>query len=124
MSQSEYLVLVVDDEEIIREVTKELLENMECSVLLAANGYEAIEIFKKYGSDISLVILDLVMPEMDGTTTFQELRKIDPDVKVLICSSYVSNSAVNSLVQSGVQGVLHKPFTYLDLATAFHNILG
>lgn len=123
MSQTENLILVVDDEEIIREVTKELLENLDCTALLASNGNQAIELYKTHLGKIKLVILDLVMPGVDGTTTFHELKKIDPHVKVLICSSYVSNNTVNSLVQSGAQGVLHKPFTYLDLATALNNII-
>ncbi len=123
MNQSNNLVLVVDDEEIIREVTKELLENLNCTVILASNGDDAIEIYKTHSSEIKLVILDLVMPGIDGATTFTELKKINSDVKVLICSSYVSANTLNSLMQNGVQGVLHKPFTYLDLATSLNNLI-
>lgn len=123
MNQSNNLVLVVDDEEIIREVTKELLENLNCTVILASNGDDAIDIYKKYSSEIKLVILDLVMPGIDGATTFSELKKINAEVKVLICSSYVSATTLSSLMQNGVQGVLHKPFTYLDLATSLNNLI-
>jgi len=123
MNQSNNLVLVVDDEEIIREVTKELLENLNCTVILASNGDDAVAIYKKYSFEIKLVILDLVMPGIDGATTFSELKKINPEVKVLICSSYVSATTLSSLMQNGVQGVLHKPFTYLDLATSLNNLI-
>ena len=123
MNQSNNLVLVVDDEEIIREVTKELLENLNCTVILASNGDDAIDIYKKYSSEIKLVILDLVMPGIDGATTFSELKKINAEVKLLICSSYVSATTLSSLMQNGVQGVLHKPFTYLDLATSLNNLI-
>ena len=81
-------ILVVDDEPMIRELAKRILERSGYSVLTAGSGKEGIEVYAEHKSDISLVILDLIMPEMGGKQCLEELLKINPLVKALIASGF------------------------------------
>ena len=83
-----FKLLLVDDEEALRVVTKKMLEHLGFEVLMAANGQEALEIYRQKGKNIEAVLLDLTMPEMDGEETFRELKKIDENVKVIVASGY------------------------------------
>jgi len=79
-------------------------------VLQASNGLEALEIFREKKSEIELVVMDLIMPEMDGSETFGELRKIDPNVKIVLCSGYSKDEKVDALLGDGAEGFVQKPF--------------
>lgn len=114
-------VLVVDDEEMIRSSAKRLIEKLGPKVFLAASGEEAIEIFQANRNEISLVILDLLMPGMDGEETFFKLRAIDPKVPVLISSGYTREGKAEDLLRAGATGFLQKPF---DLHAISMEILG
>jgi len=84
-------------------------------VLLAANGREAVEVFKKDGGKVRLVILDMIMPEMDGPATFQALRSMNPELKVIISSGFSQDSSVQKLLSSGASGFVGKPYQTEDL---------
>ncbi len=103
-------ILLVDDESIIRNSTRRLLERLGYKVLLAENGLKALEIYKKHQKQISLVILDLIMPDMDGTETLTNLLKIDKDAKVLICSGYSKDESLIGVLAENTLGFLQKPF--------------
>lgn len=106
-------ILVIDDEEHIRELCRDLLEPMGYTVLLAASGQEGLNIFRMSHDSIDLVMLDMIMPKMGGSEVFQALRTIRPDVKVILCSGYSHNgfAGIDTLVRSGAAGFVQKPFT-------------
>ena len=115
MTQRKRTVLVVDDEDILRSLTCDLIEAEGYDVLSAGNGREAMEVFKEHGVKIGLVVLDMSMPEMDGTQTFQALREIDPALKVLVASGFSEDPHVAHLVENGAHGVIPKPFKVDEL---------
>ncbi len=109
-------VLLVDDEETIRRVGGQVLEKLGYEVLLAANGKSAIEMFEKHANEIDIVILDLIMPVMDGIEAFDELRKRAPDLKILVSSGYIENAQkVEWLSSKGVSEYLVKPYEIEEL---------
>jgi PAS domain S-box-containing protein len=116
-------LLIVDDEESIREVTKQLLSEAGYKVLIAASGREAIDIYSKGQGAISLVILDLMMPEMDGKTCLEELLKIDPDVKILLASGFSANGPARQAVASGAKGLISKPYDIRQLLGMVREVL-
>ena len=102
-------VLLVDDEETVRGIGKEMLEELGYSTITATDGKEAIEIFKAT-PDISLVILDLTMPHMDGEQCFRELRQLKPDVKVIMSSGFSEHEVTQKFMGKGLAGFIQKPY--------------
>lgn len=111
------IVLVIDDEQWVRDLARSMLQKMGYQVLVAANGREGIEVFKAQGEQISVVLLDLTMPQMGGEETFRELRQIRSDVRVVLSSGYDEESAT-SKITTGLAGFLHKPYRYEELELA------
>lgn len=109
-------LLLVDDEEDVRRVGKELLEAVGYEILTAASGEDALLIYMKDKGRISLVILDMIMPGMNGTETYKRLRNIDPDVKILICSGYRQNQQLAELLSDANVGFIQKPFQIAALS--------
>jgi len=107
----EGLILIIDDEKMIRNLEGEMLRELGYKVLLANNGIEAVKIFKKQFKDIKAVILDMVMPKMSGKETFIELKKIDNNVKVLIASGFKADDRVKATLELGAKLFINKPFT-------------
>jgi len=116
-------ILLVDDEKAFLDVGRELLEALGYNVILATNGREAVEIFQERRKDIGLVILDIVMPIMDGSETFDRLRKIDPSVKVLLASGYSKEGDAKSILERGCNGFIQKPFRLSELAQRLTEII-
>ncbi len=104
-------VLVVDDEEIVREMAKTTLEHHGYQVLLAESGPAAIEVLRSHPGDISLVVLDLSMPQMNGEEALLELRKIRPGVKTIVSSGYSEAEAMALFNGQPVSGFIQKPYT-------------
>ena len=102
-------ILLVDDNEAVWDVLIESLQELGYSVILAENGLDTVEIYKNNPDEIDLVILDMIMPKQGGHSTFFELKAIDPDVKVLLISGYVSEEEVDDLLKKGAKGFLPKP---------------
>jgi len=109
------LVLVVDDEEIIRETTRQLLEGYGYEVLTATDGKEALDIFKKYQNDIRLVLTDLMMPVMDGAELVRLLRAISKKLPVVVSSGLLENDKRSALRALGVVEILAKPYGAQEL---------
>ena len=103
-------VLVVDDEELVRGMTDEILSDMGCTVFTAGDGEEALERYRSHGQEIDLVILDLVMPKLHGYECFMKLKKINPSVKVLITSGYAVDGEAKKALDEGALGFMQKPF--------------
>lgn len=105
-----HTILLVDDDQMVLSVTKQLLERLGYQVIKAQGGEEAITLAMNYQDRISAAILDMVMPGMDGPSTFRRLREMMPDLKVLLCSGYVESDQVHELVENGASGFIRKPF--------------
>jgi PAS domain S-box-containing protein len=115
-------VLLVDDEEMVRAAGQRMLESLGHQVLLAEDGAQAVEIYREQGEQVGVVLLDLVMPVMDGAEAFNELQALDPQVRVLITSGHAMEEAAEALLSRGALGFLHKPYAIellaLELAQA------
>ncbi len=111
-------VLVADDEEIVRMVCQEMVELMGLPVLTAVDGRDAVEIFRKHAENISCVILDLSMPNMDGVTAFTELVRIKPGVKVILSSGYDEQESMRRMPGKGFAGFIQKPYSFENLRDA------
>jgi len=114
-------VLIVDDEEEVADVGRRLTEALGCQVTVSRDGREAIETYRRLKESIDLVILDLIMPEMNGTEVMKVLRTIRPDVKVLVSSGYVQEA--QEVLKAGAIGFVPKPFTMEDLRLALATAL-
>jgi CheY-like chemotaxis protein len=111
-------ILLVDDEEILREVGRDILEDLGYRVYLAENGVEALEVFEEHRTEISLVMLDMIMPKMGGRETCQRLRQKDPGIKVLFCSGFHREGTEAELRELGASGFIQKPYSRSDLSRA------
>jgi PAS domain S-box-containing protein len=116
-------ILLIDDEKMILDVGIELLEELGYTVQSAMSGQEAIDIFQKDRGKFDLVIMDMIMPEMGGGETFDRLKKIDPDVKVLLSSGYSINGQATKILRRGCDGFIQKPFNMNQLAEKVQKIL-
>ena len=111
-------VLVVDDEEIVRNVCKEMVQSFGMQVLTASDGRDAVEMFRNSPGKISHVILDLTMPNMDGMTAFKELVRIRPGVKVILSSGYNEQDSIQRISDQGIAGFIQKPYSLAKLREA------
>lgn len=117
------LILVVDDEGVIRYLAKDILESHGYMVLLAENGEEAVNIYRKKKDEIGLVILDIIMPKMGGKKTFLKLKKVNPGVKVLLSTGYSQNGQAKEILDSGVRGFIQKPYLVNELLLKARGVL-
>jgi CheY-like chemotaxis protein len=116
-------VLLVDDEEMIIDVGQDILRTLGYQALAVKSGREALDVLSKEGDTIDLVILDMVMPEMGGGETFDKMKEIDPDIKVLLSSGYSIDGEANEILQRGCSGFIQKPFSLTDLSQRLREIL-
>jgi two-component system, cell cycle sensor histidine kinase and response regulator CckA len=116
-------ILIVDDEEIIIDVCQDMLKGLGYRVIIAKGGLEAVEAITNMGNDIDMVILDLIMPGMDGGTTFDRIREIKPGVPVLLSSGYAINGQAHKIMSRGCNGFIQKPYSISDLSYKIHNVL-
>jgi CheY-like chemotaxis protein len=116
-------ILIIDDESMILDVGKEMLKTLGYTIHTAQNGQTAIDFYKKAPESIDLVILDMVMPEMGGGEVFDELKIINPQVKVLLSSGYSRNGQASRIINRGCVGFIQKPFTIRDIAIQMRKIL-
>ncbi len=116
-------VLIVDDEPVVREVAQGMLERAGLTVLTAEDGREALVVFGDHSDEIDCVILDLTMPHLDGEETFCELRKVRPDVAVILASGYNQQDVTQRFTGKGLAGFLQKPFRLESLTEMVKAIL-
>jgi PAS domain S-box-containing protein len=110
------VILLVDDEPLFQSAAKRLIQKMGHRVFVAESGEKAIEIFERKRNQISIVLLDMLMPGLSGTDTFYQLRGINPTVKILIMSGFDKDENVDRLLSEGAIGYLQKPFNSQDLS--------
>ena len=116
-------VLLVDDEETVREVAERMLTRMGFTVLTAADGREALDTFREHADDIACVVLDLTMPEMDGEEAFRELRRMQPDIRVMVSSGYNEQDVTTRFLGKGLTGFIQKPYRTTALRAKLQEIL-
>ena len=109
-------ILFVDDEDFNRTIGRDLLESLGYNVILAENGQVSVDIFKDKHEEIDLVIMDMIMPVMNGTEAFYKLKEIDSSCKVLISSGYTKDENINDLKKLGLVGFIHKPYRISELS--------
>jgi PAS domain S-box-containing protein len=117
------LILVVDDEVAIREITKSTLTSFNYNVLTAADGTEALAIFAQNADKINLVLTDMMMPFMDGPTTVRAIRKISPSIRIITTTGLTENIDKTMLADEPIQGFLPKPYTAIRLLEAIQKAL-
>ena len=115
-------VLVVDDDEAVRIVASRMLGAMGYEVVLAVDGREGVAKFRENPANFSAVLLDLTMPHMDGTEAFAELRRIKPDIKVVLMSGFNEQDAISRFANQGLAAFVQKPFAPEELRRAFREL--
>ncbi|WP_310571044.1 response regulator [Gemmatimonas sp.] len=115
-------VLVVDDEESVRALSRHMLERMGYEVVLAADGREGVAAFKSIADRTPVVLLDLTMPHLDGAAAFREMRRIDPDVRVVLMSGYNEHAVAPQFAGKGLEGFVQKPFQYDELQATMKRV--
>ncbi|MCE5247329.1 PAS domain S-box protein, partial [bacterium] len=113
------LVLVVDDEPYVRDAAAAMVRSLGGRPLLAEGGAAAVELFHAEAAAIDVVLLDLIMPGMDGERCFRELRAIDPAARIVLCSGHDVDGRAQRVLDAGAAALLRKPYTIADLAAAF-----
>ncbi len=116
-------ILIVDDEAVIREAVKEILSWLGYSVYTCSNGQEAVDFYKKRKPVIDLIILDMIMPGINGKDCFDLLKSIDENVKVILSTGYRIDEERQSLLDTGIIDILNKPFVSAQLAQSVHSAL-
>ncbi len=103
-------VLIIDDESLVRDLLDETLRELGCEVRAAADGRAGVRLFQRHHNDLDLVIMDMVMPTLNGPSTFKAIREIDPEARVLVASGYSADGDVEKLMRAGACGFLQKPY--------------
>ena len=116
-------ILLVDDDEMVIDVSRQLLEKLGYTVLTADGGQEAIAIYQKHYNEISLVIIDMVMPDLNGGETYDELKNINPNIKVLLSSGYSIDGQAQNILDRGCNGFIQKPFNINKLSCKVRDVL-
>jgi len=111
-------VLLVDDEDLVRDILTRFLHHLGCEVTSFKNGFDAVDHYRVHAASIDVVILDMVMPLLDGKSTFHALRRINPDVRIILASGYSIDGEAQALMDEGAAAFLQKPFRLATLADA------
>lgn len=117
------LILIVDDEDIMRRAAASILTEFGYKIMLAENGTAAVEIYKNRSDEIDLVLLDMVMPKKSGLETYRELKEINDSVKVILASGYNQDSRINEAMEAGIAVFIKKPYTMERLAIEVNSLL-
>ena len=117
------VVLVVDDYEDLRRILGQALRHFGYDVLLAASGREALEVYRRRGQDIDLVLMDVLMPDGDGPQTLDALRRFDPGVRCCLMTGDPGNYRLADLLQRGAERVLVKPIALEELIQVVGDVL-
>lgn len=116
-------ILLVDDEEIILDVAAKIMSKLGYKIFKARTGKEAIDIFKEKSNEIDLVILDMIMPDLNGGETFDRLKAMDPDVKVILSSGYCVEGQATAILERGCNGFIQKPFNVKEFSSKIREVL-
>jgi CheY-like chemotaxis protein len=117
------LVLVIDDEDVIRRTAKSMLERYGYTVVLAEDGKEGVELFKVLAEKVAVVLLDMTMPVMNGEETFRRLKAVKPDIRVILSSGYNEVEAIHRFAGKGLNGFLQKPYSAAALIQKIASVM-
>jgi CheY-like chemotaxis protein len=123
LNEGTVTILLVDDEKLVLETVSGMLERLGYNVLIAGSGMEAIDYYKEKMETIDLIILDMIMPKMDGGKTFEKIKEINPNAKVLLSSGYSIDGQVAEKLKDGCDGFIQKPFNLRNLCGKLIEIL-
>ena len=116
-------VLLVDDEEVIREIGNDMLNSLGINCITACNGEEGIEIYKKNRDKIDIIILDIELPGISGEKVFDILKQINPDIKILIASGYGKDYLEKKIFQRKIKNFMAKPFQLNQLSNKLNELI-
>ncbi len=116
-------ILIVEDEEIVLTVSKNLVSSLGYHVITARSGQEAVDIYRTKTEPIDLVMLDMIMPGMSGGETFEQLKAMNPDIRAILCSGYSMNEQANRIIERGCRFFLQKPFSISTLSQKIREAL-
>jgi len=116
-------VMVIEDEDIVMNATRELLERLGYHVLEARTGKEAINIAETFDGEIDLALLDIRLPDMEGDEVYPFIKKARPDLKVIVCSGYTIEGPAQEILDAGAQTFIHKPFSMATLSGKLREVL-
>jgi DNA-binding NtrC family response regulator len=116
-------VLVVDDEELVLDMEATMLQRIGFNTLKASNSAEACQVFNAEKEHIDLVILDVIMPDEYGTVTYKRLKRMNPDIRVLISTGYGTDGEVEDIVKDSQNGLIQKPFKFKEFSSKIEAIL-
>lgn len=116
-------IMVVDDEEIVRELASDMLEHLGYCVVALASGQEAVDYYTEHKNDIELAIIDMVMPEMDGKRCFGLLKEIDPEIRAILSTGYGRDGAAQEIIDMGMVGFAQKPYRANQLSEVVANAM-
>lgn len=122
-SRGKGAILVVDDEEVVRQVAARMLKGLGYHAICIESSKEAIEYFRRRGRDIDAVILDMVMPDLGGKACFEQLVEIDPQVRVILTSGYSQDGSIDSMIDQGVRAFLQKPYKVGQLSEMLSRVV-
>ncbi len=123
IQKGDEIILVVDDEKVLRDFLRQALEGYGYTVLEAEDGESAVEVFKENNEKVQLIILDMIMPNMSGEKALFQIRQMNSSVPVLVSSGYSDKDKFERIAELGIAGILHKPFRINKLLTQIRTIL-
>lgn len=116
-------ILLVDDDEMILDVMSEMLALAGYTVVTANSGSSALDTYRNRSTAIDLVLLDIIMPELNGDVVFEKLKQINPNIKVICLSGYCADHTVEKMLAGGCCGYFPKPINFTELSNQIHNII-
>jgi len=116
-------ILLIEDDEIVMDVSRALLERLGYRVLGAMNGKEAVNIAKNYDGDIDLAMLDIILPDIGGKVVYPQLMGVRPNLRVIVCSGYSVDGPAQEILDAGAQGFIQKPFTLIALSEKLKDVM-
>jgi len=118
-----YTILIVEDEDTLRQACSDVLDAFGYRVLLAANGEEAVQVVRAQGEQIDCVLLDLTMPGMNGAAAYAQMRKIKPDLRVLVTSGHDVEDALRHFPKGSAFEYIQKPYSIYELHRRLQELL-
>ena len=116
-------ILVVDDEEMIKDLARDILARYGYTVLTAGGGEEAVEVYRQNKQEIAVVVLDIVMPEVGGREVFRRIREIDPAAQVIVSSGYNQERDAADLLMEGAIAFVQKPYRLASLVGTIGEVI-
>ncbi|MDX8388797.1 MAG: response regulator [Ghiorsea sp.] len=116
-------ILLVDDEEVVLEITQAMLENFGFATVIAKDGFQALDVYKRLQSEISMVLMDMTMPRMSGRVCAEALLELNPDVKIVLSSGYSEQEVTQQFKGIQLSGIIQKPIDFEQLHSTVTNLL-